>query len=229
MSCLRRTPNLAAEWSQAAGVECVFKRPFTTDELGLACRERTISAQAGSSSDEDDTFLGRGPLLCRGFLHTIRRRAAPRIDAKRCDNRQTVLDFYQLSLIELQPRRAFERFASADFVEHAPDVSQGNREATATFPEALIASMPKPGWEIIRTIAEGDMVFLHARFSPADGAPKYAIADVFRLETCLIAEHWDVVAGPPDSQANPNTASDASAPVDVHLWAKEFQNLACAA
>ena len=146
-----------------------------------------------------------GAVLCLALASCAQFGAAPRIDAKRCDNRQTVLDFYQLSLIELQPRRAFERYASADFVEHKPDVPQGNREATAAFLEALIASMPKPRWEIIRTIAEGDMVFLHARFSPADGAPQYAIADVFRLENCLIVEHWDVVAGPPAEQANPNT------------------------
>ena len=87
-------------------------------------------------------FLGTA--LCLALASCTQFGAAHRIDAKRCDNRQTVLDFYQQSLIELQPRRAFERFVSADFVEHKPDVPQGNREATATFLEALIASMPKP-------------------------------------------------------------------------------------
>jgi predicted SnoaL-like aldol condensation-catalyzing enzyme len=48
------------------------------------------------------------------------------------------------------------------------------------------------------------MVFLHARFTPAPGAPSYAIADVFRLHGCRIAEHWDIVAPPPDEQLNPN-------------------------
>jgi predicted SnoaL-like aldol condensation-catalyzing enzyme len=145
-----------------------------------------------------------GAILCLALASCTQFGAVPGVDAKRCDNRQTVLDFYRQSFIELQPRRAFERYASADFVEHKPDVPRGNREATATFLEALIASMPKPRWEIIRTIAEGEMVFLHARFSPADGAPKYAIADVFRLEDCMIVEHWDVVAGPPESPVNPN-------------------------
>lgn len=146
-----------------------------------------------------------GAVLCLGLASCAQLGATSHVDAKGCDNRQTVLDFYQVALIDLQPRRAFQRYASADFVEHKPDVPQGNREATATFLEALIASMPKPRWEIIRTITERDMVFLHARFSPADGAPQYAIADVFRLENCIIVEHWDVVAGPPDAPANPNT------------------------
>jgi predicted SnoaL-like aldol condensation-catalyzing enzyme len=90
------------------------------------------------------------------------------------------------------------------FVEHKPDVPQGTREAAATFLEQLIANVPQPRWEVVRTIAEGNLVFLHGRFTPAAGAPAYAIADVFRLENCKIAEHWDVVAPPPKEQRNPN-------------------------
>ena len=56
----------------------------------------------------------------------------------------------------------------------------------------------------MRTIAEDNLVFVHARFFPAEGAPAYAIADIFRLRDCLIAEHWDVVAAPPAEQRNPN-------------------------
>jgi predicted SnoaL-like aldol condensation-catalyzing enzyme len=48
------------------------------------------------------------------------------------------------------------------------------------------------------------MVFLHARFTPAAGAPPYAIADIFRLKGCKIVEHWDVVAPPPKQQRNPH-------------------------
>jgi predicted SnoaL-like aldol condensation-catalyzing enzyme len=90
------------------------------------------------------------------------------------------------------------------FVEHKPDVPDGTREATASFLEQLIHSVPQPRWEVIRTVAEGDLVFLHGRFTPAAGAPAYAIADVFRLENCKIVEHWDVVASPPSEQRNPN-------------------------
>jgi predicted SnoaL-like aldol condensation-catalyzing enzyme len=49
------------------------------------------------------------------------------------------------------------------------------------------------------------MVFLHARFTPAAGAPAYALADVFRVRNCRIAEHWDVVAPPPREQRNPHS------------------------
>jgi len=119
-------------------------------------------------------------------------------------HRRIVLDFYRTALVGLRPREAFERHVSPDFVEHKPDVAGGSREATVAYLEALIASVPRPRWEVLRTVAEGDLVFLHATFTPAPGAPPYAIADLFRLKDCRIVEHWDVVAGPPAKQLNPN-------------------------
>lgn len=118
-------------------------------------------------------------------------------------HRQIVADFYREALIERKPKAAFERHVSADFVEHKPDVPGGTREATAEFLDGLIQSMPDPKWEVLRIAADGDLVALHARFTPAPGAPAYAIADFFRLEDCKIVEHWDVVAGPPKEQTNP--------------------------
>lgn len=120
-------------------------------------------------------------------------------------NREVVLAFYTEGLINLRPRAAFERYASEDFVEHKPDVPLGTREATITFLEDLIKEVPKPTWEVVRTVAEGDLVFLHANFTPAPGAPAYAIADVFRLRDGKIIEHWDVVAPPVKQQLNPNS------------------------
>lgn len=125
-------------------------------------------------------------------------------EAAACDARGLVVDFYTQALIQQQPREAFARFAAPGFVEHKPDVPEGAREATAAYLEALIAEMPEPRWEIVRTVAEDNHVAVHARFTPADGAPEYAITDFFRVENCLIAEHWDVVAGPPATQNNPN-------------------------
>jgi predicted SnoaL-like aldol condensation-catalyzing enzyme len=96
------------------------------------------------------------------------------------------------------------RYMSPDFIEHKPDVPLGTREATATFLAEIIAHLPEARWEIVRTIADREMVFLHARFTPAPGAPAFALADVFRLKACKIAEHWDVVGPPPKEQRNPN-------------------------
>ena len=118
-------------------------------------------------------------------------------------NRAIVTAFYHQALIEKRPKAAFAKYVSPDFVEHKPDVAQGTREATAEFLDGLIKEMPDPKWEVLRTVAEDDLVALHVRFTPAPGAPAYAIADFFRLKDCKIVEHWDAVAGPPKEQVNP--------------------------
>jgi predicted SnoaL-like aldol condensation-catalyzing enzyme len=116
-----------------------------------------------------------------------------------------VLSFYNEGLVGRRPEAAFMRYMAPDFVEHKPEVPNGTREATAAFLSQLIAEVPGARWEIVRTIAEEDMVFLHARFTPATGAPAYALADIFRVKDCKIVEHWDVVAAPPKEQRNPNS------------------------
>jgi predicted SnoaL-like aldol condensation-catalyzing enzyme len=120
-------------------------------------------------------------------------------------SRNLVLSFYKMALIEKQPRAAFEQYVSAEFVEHKPDAPGGGRAAVADFLEELVKNLPDAKWEILRTVAENDLVFLHARFVPAPGAAPYAIADLFRIENCAIVEHWDVVGPPRDGQPNPNS------------------------
>jgi predicted SnoaL-like aldol condensation-catalyzing enzyme len=119
-------------------------------------------------------------------------------------NRQIVADFYRQALIDKQPKAAFDRYMAAEFVEHKPDVPTGTRDGAASFLDGLIKEVPAAQWEVLRIVADGDTVAVHARFVPAPGAPPYAIADFFRLKQCKIVEHWDVVAGPPKEQANPN-------------------------
>ncbi|WP_332701615.1 nuclear transport factor 2 family protein [Devosia sp.] len=118
-------------------------------------------------------------------------------------SRKVVLEFYDQALIQKKPKLAFERFVSPAFVEHKADVAGGTRDAVATFLEGLIAQLPAARWEVLRTVAEPELVALHARFVPAPGAPAYAIVDIFRVENCRIVEHWDVVAPPrPQSPAS---------------------------
>lgn len=119
-------------------------------------------------------------------------------------SRNLVLSFYNQALVEKQPLAAFESYVSTDFVEHKPDVPNGSRTAVADFLDGLVKQLPDAKWEILRSVAESNLVFLHIRFTPAPGAPPYAIADLFRIENCKIVEHWDVVGAPRDAQPNPN-------------------------
>ena len=119
-------------------------------------------------------------------------------------NRDLVLHFYRRALVDRRPREAFEHHASENFIEHKPDIPQGTRESTIVFLEGLIKQLPDARWEVLRAAAQDDLVFVHVRFTPAPGAPEYAIADVFRLADCRIVEHWDVVAAPRPDMPNPN-------------------------
>jgi predicted SnoaL-like aldol condensation-catalyzing enzyme len=119
------------------------------------------------------------------------------------DNKAVVLAFFDQGLVKHSPKNAFAAFTTEDMVEHKPDVPDGTRDAVVTYLEQLIQQLPRAKWEVLRSAAEGDLVFLHARFTPDEGAPAYAIADVFRLKNCKIVEHWDVVGPPRDGQPNP--------------------------
>lgn len=151
------------------------------------------------------TYVAALALLAAGCAHLEGAPKTSGCTSNAESNRQVVLAFYNQALIQRQTRAAFERYASEDFVEHKTSVPVGTRAATIDFLESLIKEAPNPSWEVVRTIAEGDLVFLHARFTPEPNAPAYAIADVFRLRQCKIMEHWDIIGPPVKEQRNPNS------------------------
>ena len=110
--------------------------------------------------------------------------------------------FYRRALVDKQVRSAFEGFVDPAFVEHKPDIASGDREGAIRFLEGLIGELPQARWELLRVVADRDLVAIHARFTPAPGAPAYAVADFFRIADCRIVEHWDVVAPPPRDASN---------------------------
>ena len=119
-------------------------------------------------------------------------------------NKAVVAAFYKLALGDMNPRAAFARYAAPGFVEHSDD-GTGSAEATVRFLEDIIRKSPKPHWEIIRSAAEGDLVFLHVRFTPAAAGPQIAVVEIFRLHQCRLTEHWDVISHPPAHPINRNS------------------------
>jgi predicted SnoaL-like aldol condensation-catalyzing enzyme len=44
------------------------------------------------------------------------------------------------------------------------------------------------------TVANGDFVMMHGRFSGlGEGIPNWVVVDIVRMENGLLAEHWDVI------------------------------------
>jgi len=89
--------------------------------------------------------------------------------------------------------------------KHSQDTDGGTAAATVAFLSKLIAGSPQPKWEVVRSVAEGDLVVVHARYIAGPGAPQIAIAEIFRVRGGKLAEHWDVISGPPDKVVNPNS------------------------
>jgi predicted SnoaL-like aldol condensation-catalyzing enzyme len=130
--------------------------------------------------------------------------AAPKCSRSAAENRRIVLDFYTKALVDKKVRTAFETYMDPAFIEHKPDIETGTREATIKFLEGIVNEVPEARWEIVRSVADDDLVAVHVRFRLAPTAPEYAIADFFRVRDCKIVEHWDVVAPPSDKTGNPH-------------------------
>jgi predicted SnoaL-like aldol condensation-catalyzing enzyme len=119
--------------------------------------------------------------------------------------KEVVIAFYKLALMNFRPREAFAQYAAPDFVEHSADSAGGTTQATVDFLTDLIRKSPQPKWEIVRVIAEGDMVFLHVRFTPARGATPVIVGEIFRVRKGKLAEHWDIIQHAPEHPVNPNS------------------------
>ena len=119
--------------------------------------------------------------------------------------KEVVLKFYKLALEDFEPKVAFERYATPNFVEHSADITGGTRQATIAFLEDLIRRFPAPKWDVVRSAAEGELVFLHVHVTPAPGERGVAIVEIFRVQNHKIVEHWDVIQAVPEKPGNANS------------------------
>lgn len=96
---------------------------------------------------------------------------------------------------------AAETYFSPDYIEHNPEIPNGNLEG---FKAVLRRErMDKPGSRdvrvsVLRVIAEGDHVGVHMRCEEP-GSPPLMIMEIYRVSGGLVVEHWDAmraVTGP---------------------------------
>ena len=119
-------------------------------------------------------------------------------------NRQLVINFYTQVFNEHDVAGASEAIAD-DYIQHNPTVATG-KAAFVEFATGLLAANPDASGSIVRSAAEGDLVWLHVHAGgDEDGAGGLAIIDIFRVEDGKIAEHWDVLQPVPAEAANQNT------------------------
>lgn len=90
-------------------------------------------------------------------------------------------------------RRDFAKamdFWSSDYIQHSAHIPPG-RDGLFE----LIRNVPRTmRYENQLTVANGDFVMLHGRFSGlGEGVPSWIVVDIVRMEGGLLAEHWDVI------------------------------------
>ncbi|RMI28991.1 nuclear transport factor 2 family protein [Nocardia stercoris] len=88
-----------------------------------------------------------------------------------------------------------------DFVEHSP----GNPSGRDAFIAHIIgAPVARSRLHIARVIADEHHVVVHYHLDPADGTRGDAVADIWRVDSGRITEHWDVVQSVPEPALTPH-------------------------
>ena len=120
-------------------------------------------------------------------------------------NKARVWEFYDLAFNQQEPEQAAQRYLGSTYRQHNPMAGDG-AEPFIGFVRWLTGEHPSLRVERKRSIAEGDLVVLHAHMIPSPGARGTAVMDIFRLDgDGKIVEHWDVLQEVPETAQNSNT------------------------
>ncbi len=120
-------------------------------------------------------------------------------------NKKLVTDFYKEVLFESK-YQSIDKYIGDVYIQHNPMVGDGKQ----AFTDMVKSFAPKDGkvepWgEIVRVVAEGDLVVLHIKSYGWSGENGGAGVDIFGVKDGKIVEHWDVLQAIPDNPANDNT------------------------
>ena len=85
---------------------------------------------------------------------------------------------------------AAEKFWSPNYIQHSAHIPPGREslfELVKRGPDTM-------HYENQLTMAQGDSVMLHGRFSGlGPGLPNWIVVDIVRMEDGILTEHWDVI------------------------------------
>ena len=124
-------------------------------------------------------------------------------------NTAVVLAFLDTVFNKHEVDQAFKLYVGASYRQHNPQVADGVDGAVRALTRYTHELYPELRQEVKRTVAQGDLVAVHARYIPtaADrqrGAGVAAV-DIFRVVHGKIVEHWDVLQDIPEKSANDNS------------------------
>jgi predicted SnoaL-like aldol condensation-catalyzing enzyme len=118
-------------------------------------------------------------------------------------NRALVVRFYD-TVFNRHDLSIASTVLAPNYIQHNPRVPSGSAPFISVFTERFKAN-PEARSMIVRSAADGDLVFLHVHSTRDPQDRGNAIVDIFRVDQGKIAEHWDVIQPVPEHAANDNT------------------------
>ena len=119
------------------------------------------------------------------------------------NNRALVVHFYD-TVFNQHDLSIASTVLAPNYIQHNPRVPSGSAPFISFFTERFKAN-PEARSTIVRSAADGDLVFLHVHSTSNSQDRGNAIVDIFRVDHGKIAEHWDVIQPVPEHAANDNT------------------------
>ncbi len=106
-------------------------------------------------------------------------------------------------------RCAVEAYTGDRYTQHSTGVADGVEGFVAFF-EPFVRNNPKRDIRVVRSLVDGNFVFVHVYQDINDGAAKWVTTDLFDTDqNDRIVEHWDVIAAYSDEpSANGHTQID---------------------
>lgn len=117
-------------------------------------------------------------------------------------NRDLVVEFYD-RLFNGHDMSAADIVAE-DYIQHNPHVPDGKAPFVGYFSD-FFQQNPDSRARIVRSAANGDLVYLHIHATNGAEDRGAAVVDIFRVDDGMIVEHWDVMQPVPEEAANENT------------------------
>jgi predicted SnoaL-like aldol condensation-catalyzing enzyme len=120
------------------------------------------------------------------------------------NSKHLVAAYLDLAFNQKRPADAFDQYIGETYVQHNPHAPDGVAASRASL-TGLVEQFPGMSLEIIRQIAEDDLVVTHCLMRMSPGERGSAVVDIVRVDGDRIVEHWDVVQPIPAVSANDNT------------------------
>lgn len=119
-----------------------------------------------------------------------------------------IIEEFDRMILSHQVQEAVERFVSPDFIEHNPNVRDGNLSGLIEYLEVEAIDVGRNSESPMRIVVDrrfgsGEYVVTQHHVFRHEGDPGVVISDTFRVVDGKIVEHWDIHQEVPPDKTNP--------------------------